>query len=427
MSKIAGHSEKERFTYHDDPRWLLVLRIADSAQFRRSAKLREFLCYVARSAMEGDLDAVNEQQIGCKVFGRSPEYNTGEDSIVRVQARLLRKKLEEYFAESGNHEPIRMSIPKGSYVPVFQPAAEPAAVVDQENETREDRAVAAANTRKRVAGGVWPAAALLVVLAGGVAYWSNRESGPKSPRRLVSPVLAAMVDQQHQTLVVVQDTGLVMLRHGLDRDFALEGYRENEPATTIPKSGKSADLTRLLDVIQSRQYTSYADVTFTARLFQMHSDLSDRISIRHPKHVHIRDFRGNHVILLGGRGSNPWNELFEDKLNFRMETGGFRNRAPKAGEPEFYGEYPRDGDRQRTAWSHVAFLPNADNTGNVLILAGTGMEGTEAAGEFARRERLVPEIASSGGRLPYFEVMLRCSRLQGAPRQCEVMAVRTYP
>lgn len=426
MSTLAGFPEKERFTWQDDPRWLLILRIGESAQFRKSAKLREFLCYVARCAIEGDLDAVSEQQIGCKVFARSPDYNTGEDSIVRVQARLLRKKLDEYFAENGRQEPIAVSMPKGSYLPVFQQMEEPKATVDAEIPAPAERAATASLEHRKVHG-VWAAVGVIAVLGLAGMYWKVRQPAQTDPRVVTSPVLAAMVDTRHQTLVVVQDTGLVMLRHGLDREFELEGYRENEPASSIPKSGKSEDLMRLLEVIQSRQYTSYADVTFTARLFQLHSGLSERISIRHPKHLHVRDFRANHVILLGGRGSNPWNELFEDRLNFRMEARGFRNRKPKVGEPALYGEYPRDGDPLRTAFSHVAFLPNVDNTGNVLILAGTGMEGTEAAGEFARRTELPREIAAAGERVPYFEVILRCSRSQGAPQQCAVMAVRTYP
>ena len=43
----------------------------------------------------------------------------GEDSIVRSQARFLRQRLEEYFATEGRDEPIRLTIPKGSYVPEF--------------------------------------------------------------------------------------------------------------------------------------------------------------------------------------------------------------------------------------------------------------------------------------------------------------------
>jgi hypothetical protein len=435
MSKLAGRAEQAHFTYQDDPRWLLILRIAESPQFRKSAKLKEFLYYVARCTIEGRVEAVNEQQIGCRVFARTPDYNAGEDSIVRVQARLLRKKLEEYFAESGSAEPIAVSIPKGTYVPVFRPMEERvvAVAVGEPVVPVEPVARRGASTPNRavIAGALL---LVLTVVALGIAatYWKSRQQPQQATPsgRAINPALAAMADLQHQTLVVVQDTGLVMLRNGLDREFALEEYRDDEPAAAIPKSGKSADLMRLLDVIQSRQYTSYADVTFTARLFQLHSDLSDRISIRHPKHLHIRDFRANHVILLGGRGANPWNELFEDKLNFRMEAKRFSNRAPQAGEPELYGVYPRDGDPEHTAFAHVAFLPNLDNTGNVLILAGTGMEGTEAAGEFVRRPQLPPEIAAaaaSGGRVPYFEVLLRCARLQGAPRQSTVMAVRIYP
>jgi hypothetical protein len=64
---------------------------------------------------------ITEQQIGVHVFGWRPDYNPGEDSIVRSQARFLRGKLESYFSSEGADEPIHITIPKGTYVPLFEP------------------------------------------------------------------------------------------------------------------------------------------------------------------------------------------------------------------------------------------------------------------------------------------------------------------
>ena len=64
---------------------------------------------------------MREQQIAANVFNRKPDYNPGQDNIVRVEARSLRKRLETYFATEGKDERIVMSMPKGSYAICFEP------------------------------------------------------------------------------------------------------------------------------------------------------------------------------------------------------------------------------------------------------------------------------------------------------------------
>ena len=81
----------------NDWRWGLVKRVSDAPQFRNSPRLREFLLFACSRALQDRPDDLREQQIGCAVFGRRPEYNTSEDNIVRVEARKLRVRLEEYF------------------------------------------------------------------------------------------------------------------------------------------------------------------------------------------------------------------------------------------------------------------------------------------------------------------------------------------
>ena len=108
-----------------DSRWDLAKRVSDAPQFRKSPRLREFLLFVCDRALQDRQDELNEQQIGCTVFGRRPEYSTGEDNIVRVEARKLRMRLEEYFTAEGSGELVLIEIPKGSYVPIFTPRTLP--------------------------------------------------------------------------------------------------------------------------------------------------------------------------------------------------------------------------------------------------------------------------------------------------------------
>ena len=99
----------------------LVHRVACSVTFEKSPRMRAFLLHVCRCALEEKPEEATEQQIGIFVYGRPPGYNPNEDNIVRSQARVLRMKLEHHFANEGNEEPIIIRIPKGQYLPVFEP------------------------------------------------------------------------------------------------------------------------------------------------------------------------------------------------------------------------------------------------------------------------------------------------------------------
>src|SRR6478752_7495051 len=104
----------------------LLKRIIDSKEFQRATKLREFLTYAVECKFAEASQELTESLIGHRVFHRSPTYNTGEDSIVRTEARILRQRLEIYFNGSGIGEQIILEIPKGGYIPVFRFRGRPA-------------------------------------------------------------------------------------------------------------------------------------------------------------------------------------------------------------------------------------------------------------------------------------------------------------
>ena len=102
----------------------LVRRVASSNTLEKSPRLRAFFLHVCQCALENKPEAATEQQIGCRVYERPPGYNPNEDNIVRSQARLLRMKLEHYFANDGKDAPVVITIPKGRYLPVFEARSE---------------------------------------------------------------------------------------------------------------------------------------------------------------------------------------------------------------------------------------------------------------------------------------------------------------
>jgi TolB-like protein len=67
----------------------------------------------------GEGGSVKEYLIGTEVYERKPPYHPGEDSIVRSEARRLRRKLKEYYESDGKDDSVLISYRPGSYVPVF--------------------------------------------------------------------------------------------------------------------------------------------------------------------------------------------------------------------------------------------------------------------------------------------------------------------
>lgn len=103
-------------------------RICASREFAQSARMRRFLRFSVERALAGDRDALKEYTIGVEVFDRPGDYDPRVDSIVRVEARRLRRKLKSYFEKAGAAEPFILTLPEGSYAPAIEsPAAATAA------------------------------------------------------------------------------------------------------------------------------------------------------------------------------------------------------------------------------------------------------------------------------------------------------------
>ena len=94
-------------------------RILASPEFKASKRCQDFLQFVVERALNGLSEDLKERTIGIEVFGRSPSYNTGTDGIVRINASEVRKRLAIYYADSARCAECRITLPTGSYIPLF--------------------------------------------------------------------------------------------------------------------------------------------------------------------------------------------------------------------------------------------------------------------------------------------------------------------
>jgi hypothetical protein len=189
----------------------------------------------------------------------------------------------------------------------------------------------------------------------------------------------------------------------------------------------------LIHTLLKRRYTNAAETAIAGKIIQRNSWASQRLLLRSGHGVQLSDFKNNNVILFGSPVSNPWARLFAEKLNFQFEwdqtrRGLFRNRSPNPGEESVYSMTSNAGESGR-AYATVAFVPNVNGEGHVLLVAGTTAEGTEAAGEFVTDEKRMAAALKAIGIDPagpprYFEILLEARMIAGSASHSAILASR---
>jgi hypothetical protein len=450
LSELLSHSEPTTTSAQEDC-WALVQRVASSRHLLKAPQLREILLYLSRRVLTDNPAAISEQEIGCKVLGRRPDFNPNEDNIVRVQVRHLRKKLDEYFSSEGREEPVVLTIPKGAYLPHFEarsaqplpPAVAPGA--DAEPPARPATvaptaapAVKSAPSRRVV---MLVAAALTALVFTSLILWRQKEALRRAPAPEESqparpdPLWSRIFAPGRQTSIVVADTCLVMLQDLLDVDIPLSEYVTGGYPLKLVPSVPDPQLRAALELIASRQYTSFGDTNTAARVMDMSRRFGAQTNLRYSRYMTLREFKMGNFVLIGSRRGVPWVQLFEPRLNFSMEEDHasrqfhFRNQAPLPGEQAVYG-VTRDGGNNQQTYADIALVPNTSGNGVVLLLSGINMEATEAAGELVTSPDfpavLTGWLKSRAGQPPasYIEILLQVKAMAGTTQSSKIVAHR---
>ncbi len=421
-------------TSASDPRRALVDRIIVSSSFAKCERLSSLLAYVCDLTLTGRVKELNEQKIGEAVFGRSRNYDSSIDGIVRTQASRLRQRLELYFNEEGLDEPIRIVIPRGGYVPVFEPRPAPVVPLPTPKVVAEEAAGKVESRRfSWGAATAWSLVAVLLVALLTMLF-VNRGAFPRrqAARRPSHPLWSQIFVAEQRTLAVPGDSGMVMWEGLVGRSVGLAEYLNGDyrtnllPRTPTPVQDAAVEL-------GSRRYTSIVDLEVAKSLSQLAQSAQSKLEVRYARDVRPNDLKQGNVILVGAAEANPWVELFEHNMNFVFFNDRVRgifsvlNRDPKGAEPRQWDSAYKDA--QHRVYAVVAFLPNLAGNGNALILEGTSMAGTESAWDFVSDDsQLLPflkQIRRADNTLPHFEVVLGTNNMSGSAVKNNVLAWRT--
>jgi len=183
----------------DDVRGELAGIISNIA-FQQAPRLRQLLEYLVHETLNGRAARIKGFTIAQEVFGRDDPEDAQTSTIVSVQARRLRRRLDEYYAGDGKNDPVRIQIPKGTYVPVFELAGVAQVAVG-----------AGADEKSAGQGGAWIRAwrwqwvtLATAILATGVLLWallaprdnqtvlSNRIADPSTTAGIGKPAIAVL-------------------------------------------------------------------------------------------------------------------------------------------------------------------------------------------------------------------------------------------
>ena len=415
MKTVLDH-HLEDAKFEGDLRWELAQRIVESPYLIGSARLRDFLLHVTACAIREAPEEATEQQIGIQVFQRPPGFNSSEDSIVRSQARLLRRKLAAYFKAEGASEPLIIEIPKGHYLPVFLPSQRVGFDRESSDEDAEEINEAPVSG---LAGGRKAASQLgWVTLAGlGLAMmfclclsvalrWQKQVAIVKPVKQLWAPFL-------------VGDPPLVIYSNALFVGDAKNGMRY------AANDGSDAHSAELVD-----SYTGVGELISVHELTRMFDRRGAEFVLKKSPLVTWDEARSRNLIFIGSVAENGSLKLLPSTQDFTLtataDAAGIINHHPRPGEPQVYlrPEHPLTKD-----YAVIALLPGVQADHKTFVFSGLTTLGTQAAVEYALDPATAAELMRQvgfGNKVHNFEALLEVNIRGGVPLQPELVSIRIH-
>ncbi|HTS30845.1 MAG TPA: hypothetical protein VMH81_33465 [Bryobacteraceae bacterium] len=363
-----------------------VQRILCAPQFRKAPKLRRFLQLICDLQFQGRSGEINEYLIATEAFDKGPDFNPAEDSLVRVQARELRRRLHEYYQNEGKSSRFILDVPPGAYQPVFTSAA-------TEGETPPKTRPAALRAAWLIlAGTVLACAALLVaadherrLLIRSTAMAAN--VGHSSPTPSIAGLWSRFFDSEVPTLLVVSS----------------------------PEVDECGDRKTGVDGCTEEEYTGMGEAVAIHLITSLFRSSRQTVLVKPSRIVTADDVKRYNLVLLGGKSVNMWTRRLGEGLSLSEpnQPPGFETVLDKRS-----GRVTRDR-------AIVALRHHPDTGRWALFLWGHHSQGTHAAAEAATDELLLAHLNWPSAPFPdNFHVLVSVDIHDGIPERPIPLALR---
>ncbi len=350
-------------------------RVLGSPHFRGSRRCQSLLRYITEQTLGGHVDALKERSLGVEVFGRPADYDTSQDPVVRASASEIRKKLAQYYQETGQESQIRIELPAGCYLAEFDFGREkpPAPVLKAKS---GNRVVA-------VSAAVGVAALLILGAILEAPNWHHSDLDALWGPVLKSPGTA---------LVCVGLQAAYNLRSAQAQD-EVQGITQTPAGSAVSRRPiRDEDLVLLRD-----RYVALDDALCLVRLTSFLEKYHKPYRIRAERSMSFADLRDTPAVLIGAF-DNPWTLRTGGQLRFTFRKDGENDTGmvhdsqhPEASEWRLSQYWPN--------WDipidYAIVTRMVDTTSDrpVIIAAGLTQYGTMGAGEFLSNEEYFSEAA----------------------------------
>jgi hypothetical protein len=383
--------------------WELLQQVAASASLKRATRLQELLLFVGQCALRDHRAHVAEQEIGARIFGRLADYDTSVDNIVRTNMSDLRKRIASYFEREGAAEPILMEIPRGSYLPVFslrpdRPAKTPDPVPATPAAPTE--ATAISHLQLRLKQWIWLAAALVVLLAIPSFFLARSYFAPSSP---VDAFWAPVLHNKSDILICAGGNTFLQT-----------------PVPGFFTAGKEIDYPYF-------SLQTEVSTTLLSTLIERHGATPQ---FRFAASTSLPELHENPIILLNAY-NNQWTQRLAEPLRLHFSPAGSH---PQGIVDQLHPEqnWHRDASlpyENSPDYALMARFWDKSTDNWVVILAGLGRNGTEAATRFAVDPHYMQELRDRLGKdfsNKNIEVVLKVAVVDGKTGIPEIMTVYSW-
>jgi hypothetical protein len=401
-------------------------RIVISPAFQGSKRSRQFLEHVCHRALAGEGASIKERTLAVEVFGRAAESDLGEDTIVRVGAREVRKRLVQYYAtEESKHSPLAIDLPPGSYVPEFRFRQADAVVIEAPvvppvGEPVVTRTPEVSRRWLMIGGPLAGAAAALL----GLAAWRGRQVATSGFERFWGPVFAS----EEPLLVAISHP---IVYHASQRAHRMTDERLGPMAgpgqRVIDVPAKELDGSDLIPSIN--QYTGFGDMIVTTEVAAMLARRGQAVRVRWADSVPFADLRQGQTILVGAV-TNRWTVEMAQRWRFQFRRTPDRRHAivDTTGTSEWKATAKDDGSTGDD-FILIGRMRDTAAGGLLFVAAGVKQFGTEAAGRVltdAGQLNAILEKLPAGWENRNLQLVLQVKVIGNTPGQPFIVATHVW-
>ncbi len=402
-------------------------RIVASRVFRGSHRCQTFLNYVVSTTLEGESKFLKERTIAVHVFGRGATDDLSDDSIVRVGAREVRKRLAQYYMDEGANRPLRIDLPAGSYIPTFQRRLPAPPAINPNSEAVEppEPQVPAPPQRRRFRWRPFLLGAAVIIACLAIFAW-RANPGPQSA-----------FDTFWQPAFHENGPLLIAIAHPVVYLPSVRAQKLDEQRNGVPNPPIQRPIhvpPGLLNgsdfVAVQNQYVGLGDAEAALRISSLLDQRHTGWRVRLASKVVFNDLWDSGAVLIGAY-TNRWTMEMTKNMRYRFAYNAQQKPCIAEASAGCRWTLAKKEDNGQSAEDYIllARLPHSATNGFTMVCAGLNVYGTEEGGRIVSDPdsltpilRQLPKNWSSRN----LEMVLHVAVVGDAPAQSELVSAYTW-